>query len=366
MSRARDLLPPLIGAAMLALLAGSCTPMPVPDAPIAAAPVRPAPSPLVQTAAPAMDSETIAAAGRDLRMLGYGVSKTSDPADPSFQRAILAFQKDQGLAEDGLLTPALAEKLRRLRAQLPRTASAEQDGLFIYSDGSQRKEAIGLLPPPPAGLVSDAPSNFLQPLHPGVSGSYHLGWRGKDGFAPATTVTCRAGKIAPLKAPLGQFDVIPVTCHVEGKGGLQWRSFYAVKLGLVIRQEAPPAAGGTHALIAIRPLTASWPSAARIGLDWALSHALDTPASTAPILWSSTAVPPRFEIHAYAALSPHDAGLPGGNAPCRRFDLVQTGDASSWPGIACRNAKGSWILPQAGIVIASPASGLEKPAAPAL
>ena len=204
-------------------------------------------------------------------------------------------------------------------------------------------------------------------MRPGMTGSYRLGHRAKDGsFAPVTNVTCKIEKMAATTSPLGVFDTIPVNCRADGKTPMQWRSFYAVKLGQMVRQES---ASGNRDLIAIRPVTANWPSAARAGLDWALTHALDTQGSTAPVLWSSTAVAPRFEIRAYAALAPHDAGLPGGDATssCRRFDLVQTGDAAHpYPGIACRNAKGGWSLPGGGIAIATPANGFEQKSASAL
>jgi hypothetical protein len=253
-----------------------------------------------------------------------------------------------------------------VRAEIPKppiaVTPARQGEIFVYSDGSQRRQPLGLLLAPPPGLASDVPDNFLKPMRPGIQGSYHLGVRARDGgFTPVATVTCRVDKIAPATAPAGLFDTMKVSCRTGTAGQLQWRSFYAVKLGQVIRQEAPAAAGGNRDLIAIRPLTENWPSAARTGLDWALAHALDAPASTAPVLWSSTAVPPHFEIHAYGALSPRDAGLPGGGTPsCRRFDLAQSDDpAHLYPGIACRNAKGIWSLPGSTIQIAAPAQGFQ-------
>jgi hypothetical protein len=338
----------------------------------AAAPATPPPPEpvMAQPAAPALDPELALSAGRDLKLLGYSVGKAADPADPVFQRAILAFEKDQGFTEDGLLTPALAEKLKRLRAQLARPALPAQSGIFVYSDGSQRRQAITLLVPPPAGLSSDAPATFLLPLRPGMSGAYHLDQRDKAGaLTPIASVTCKADKVVPLSSPLGVFDTIPVFCNAQSKGQplMQWHSYYAIKLGTVIRQEASATSSAARDLVAIRPLTAGWPSAARMGLDWALTHALDTSAAQ-PVQWSSTAVPPHFEIHAFAALSAHDAGLPGdGNFSCRRFDLTRTGDAPSiYPGIACKNSKGAWSLPGTGIVLATPANGLEKQPAPSL
>ncbi|HWY63103.1 MAG TPA: peptidoglycan-binding domain-containing protein [Rhizomicrobium sp.] len=362
-----------LGLAVLILVAASCTETPKPASPVVgmAVPLAPAPGP-VPRPDPVMDADSMEAARADLKLLGYGAGKQGDADDTAFQRAIQAFEKDQGLAEDGRLTPALAERLKHLRAELPKpataVATAKQGEIFIYSDGSQRRQPVGLLPAPPPGLVSDVPGNFLRPMRPGMQGSYHLGVRANGGFTPVATVTCRVEKMAPTNAPAGLFNTLPVTCRTDAKppAQLQWRSFYAVKLGQVIRQQASAAAGGNRDLIAIRPYTENWPSAARTGLDWALAHALDAAASATPVQWSSTAVPPHFEIHAYAALSPHDAGLPGGEAPtCRRFDLAQSdGPSRLYPGIACRNAKGVWSLPQSNIQIATPAKGFQ--AAPPL
>jgi hypothetical protein len=359
------------GLALLTL-AAACAQAPKPAAPSARLPVAAAPAPaMAPRPDPVMDPDSMEAARADLKLLGYAAGKLGDAADLS--HAILAFEKDQGLAEDGRLTPALAERLKHLRAELPKpaiTVIARQGEIFVYSDGSQRRQPLGILLNPPPGLVSDVPANFLRPMRPGLQGSYHLGVRAKDGgFSPVATVTCRVDKIAPINSPAGLFDSLPVTCRTDAKppAQLQWRSYYAVKLGQVIRQQAPAAAGGNRDLIAIRPFTANWPSAARAGLDWALAHALETPASTTPVLWSSTAVPPHFEIHAYAALSPRDAGLPGGDGPsCRRFDLAQSGGpARLYPGIACRDTNGAWTLPESSVQIAAPANGFEQQSVPA-
>jgi hypothetical protein len=110
----------------------------------------------------------------------------------------------------------------------------------------------------------------------------------------------------------------------------------------------------------VRPATASWPLAARLGLDWALTHALQTP-SEAPLEWSSTAVASHFEIKATARVTGAEAGLPDTYAAqsCRRFELVQTGTpASHLPGIACQNTAGIWTLPGTQIHLAAPASGI--------
>ena len=114
-----------------------------------------------------------------------------------------------------------------------------------------------------------------------------------------------------------------------------------------------------RALVAIRPAMGGWPAAAKAGLDWALTHALDIPATPAPLKWSSTGVEEQFEIKTYAALTPREAGLVGGDpASCRRFELKSDEPAARYPGIACRDPDGTWYIPHSTVRLARPAAGL--------
>ena len=56
-------------------------------------------------------------------------------ADPAFQRAILTFEKDQGLAEDSTLSPALMDRLKMMRAALLKSTAADpgRSAVFVYS-----------------------------------------------------------------------------------------------------------------------------------------------------------------------------------------------------------------------------------------
>jgi peptidoglycan hydrolase-like protein with peptidoglycan-binding domain len=149
----------------LAIFAGSCTEEPKPQN-VNIGTTTPAPIPSVlhpQAATQLSDPEAVAAAGRDLRMLGYLAGKVADQNDPSFQRAVRAFEKDAGLADDGILTADIAERLIHLRIQIPRTEPVGQ-GLFVYSDGAQRGQALGLVIPTPPGLSSDLQNNFMRIL----------------------------------------------------------------------------------------------------------------------------------------------------------------------------------------------------------
>jgi peptidoglycan hydrolase-like protein with peptidoglycan-binding domain len=107
----------LTALTLLALAACTQTPKPAPVP--APAPAAPLPPPLVETpAVPAVDPAAFAQAQASLRALGYNPGKASDPADPAFQRALISFQKDQGLDQDGMLGPQVMEKLRVMRAAL--------------------------------------------------------------------------------------------------------------------------------------------------------------------------------------------------------------------------------------------------------
>ena len=353
---------------VLALAAAACAPKPAPVAMVAPAPVVvAAPAPLVTpVAAPAPDPALVAAAQRNLRSLGYNPGKSGD--DAALPRAILAFEKDHGLAEDAHLTPALVERMEAVHAALVKAAAdSNRSALFVYSDGTVRRQALGLLIAPPEGLVSDAPGNFLMPLRPGSQGVYHLGRRAPDGgISPIITVTCRAGKVGAVNTALSAPDAIAVDCHGDGSAALQWRATYSAKTGAVLRLED---SSGVRDLVAIRPVTANWPSAARLGLDWAVTHALETAVIT-PVSWSSTGVAPHFQISAVGAtLSGHDAGLGGRYAalPCRRFELVESGaPALHYPGIACQDA-GQWSLPGSKVAFASPVNAMASRApAPSL
>jgi len=337
----------LTGLMLLVLAACTQTPKLVP-AP-APAPALPAPPPVVETpAVPAIDPAAFAQAQASLRALGYNPGKASDPADPLFQRALISFQKDQGLDQDGMLGPQVMEKLRVMRAAL-RTIPTAAPGVFIYSGRASDHQALTLTTPP-EGFAADAPANFLMPLRAGTQGVLHL--TRQDGAA--VTVTCRTGKMAGSNLPLGKIETLAVDCRGEAADDPQWHDLFSPRLGVVVQRQSK---AGTRELIAARPITAGWPLAARAGLDWALSHALDDAAEKTSLQWSSTGVAPHFDIKVSARIKGGEAGLGKSfaAASCRRFELTQTGARANYPGIACLNAAGDWVLPGSGISIARPA-----------
>jgi hypothetical protein len=346
---------PLAAITTLALAACAQTPKPVAPPPQPVAIEAPAPPPPVQ-AAPPIDPAVVATAERNLRALGYPAGKSADPHDMALHHAILAFEKDQGLSEDGQLSPTLEERLGQLRAAMLKKAATQtrRSAVFVYSDASTHNAGISVLPPVPAGLVSDAAPDLLKPLKPGSQSSYHLGHRGQSGLVTTNTVNCRVGHIGPANTAFGVADVLPVDCHIDGAAAQDWHSLYSPMLDAVVQQDG---GGKSRVLIAIRPSTASWPMAARMGLDWAVTHALETPDSDTPLPWSSTAVAQHFEVRAFAKIGAQEIGVPEklATANCRRFELDDDGHPPArYPGIACQKTGGAWMLAGTNIVFASP------------
>jgi hypothetical protein len=342
----------LLTAVTLLVLA-ACTQTPKPAPVSAPVPAAPAPPPVVQApAVPAMDPAAFVQAQANLRALGYNPGKAGDAADPAFQRALISFQKDQGLDQDGVLSPQVMEKLRAMRAAL-RTSPSAAPAVFVYSGGlfnHQANHQALTLATPPEGFASDAAANFLMPLRAGSQAVLHL--TGQDS-APIT-VTCRTGKVAGSNLPLGKIETLAVDCRGEAADDPQWHDLFSPRLGVVVQRRSK---SGTRELIAMRPVTSGWPLAARAGLDWALSHALDDQAAKSMLQWSSTGVAPHFDIKVSARIKGGEAGLGKAYiaASCRRFELVQTGAKASYPGIACLNSAGDWVLPGSDITIARPA-----------
>jgi len=258
------------GCLLLVLLLSACSQSQT-VAPILVTPLTPAstsvaaPSP---TSNVVTEPRAVAAAQRALTLLGYDTGKPDGVNGPTTRRAILSFQRDHALVEDGLITSTLLETLNKLVAALPKTS--------------------------------------------------------------------------PVVVAVG--DLI-----VFGDGSIE-----IVKRERVFQPEQDVDRG----VVAIRPSTVGWPPAARVGLDWAIAHALDV-VSSEPVQWSSTGVDQRFEINATIALSPREIELVGANAhACRHFELRTAQRQRRYPGIACMDAKGDWSIPRSKIRLVRPATGL--------
>jgi hypothetical protein len=253
------------------------------------------------------------------------------------------------------------ERLKQLRSLMSgRTAASnKRNALFIYSDGTVRNAGLSILPPAPAGLISDASPKLLHSIRPGSAASYHLGHRTEDGaFVATKSISCHVGHLIRSNAAFGAADFLAVDCLVDGDTVRAWHSLYSPVLDTVTWQDG---AGKSRILVAIRPSTANWPVAARTGLDWAITHALDTPATDAPVSWSSTGVGQHFEVRAFGRVSGVDLGFAGKHAAanCRRFELTGTERPPlHYPGIACQSTNGAWTLAGTAIALSSPAMAM--------
>lgn len=268
--------PSRVAAGFVILMAASCSQPSKPTLQVAS-PLPPPSRSVSQPAAPEKsqvndDERMVSAAQRALAQLGYPIGPVDGVFGPATRQAVLAFQRDHGLAEDGRITASLVAMLTTLAAQAAKINSTivAAGDVLLFADGTR--------------------------------------------------------EIA------------------KGERTVQWDQ---------------DAKGG---LVAIRPSTAGWPPAARAGLDWAISHALDV-AGGSPISWSSTGVEKQFAIVATSALTPREAGLAGNLAEsCRHFEL-RSADRR-YPGLACRDKQGEWFFLRTRIRLAHPARVL-GPASPA-
>lgn len=268
------LLRPSRFAAMLlmAILAGCAKPATVaPPEPAAPPPQPVAEAPIVPVPASVTETTSIASVQRMLAQLNYETGKPDGRIGAATRRAVMAFQRDHALPQDGLITAGLIDKLKAVQAAAQRSAmiALSAGDTLIYSDGSVEMVAADRV--------------------------------------------------------------------------VQWDQIF-----------------GKNALVAVRPDTSGWPSAARAGLDWAITHALDQNGN-APTQWSSTGVEQHFEIRTFA-LTPREAALADGPA-CRRFEV--RGAQRRYPGIACRGNGGSWRIARSKVTLARPAMALGRtPAKP--
>lgn len=255
----------LLSVLLAALLLSSCSQKqnpPLDSTPGVAAQPASWPVPTLPVAEPIADERIVLAAQRGLAALGYSVGVIDGIMGPATRQAILAFQKDRGLSQDGRLTQALTTLISNLAAQAPKIATTTilAGDVLLFGDGSKE-----------------------------VSKNSRV-----------------------------------VSWDLASKRGL----------------------------VAIRPSTAGWPQAAQAGLDWAISHALETSGS--PISWSSTGVERQFEIVATSVLSARESALAGTNAQsCRHFELRE--GPRHYPAIVCREANGEWYFLRSQIRLAHPA-----------
>lgn len=375
----------LLVSAISFLLAG-CTHQKVPI---------PASPPEVTDVTEILATDEISKAQALLAALGYDVGPIDGILGPRSVAAIRAFQKDRHVEEDGKLTRPLYARLEAAPATLPRDTlpSYEVGETFIYSDGSSEivKEVDdsthiivdgvvdgsrrsskwrNFLILAAAGERTDAPVDFLQPLRPGARDEYRIYRRAaNEQQEVASTVSCSVGGIRRWSVPAGKFKTIEVTCtEATGAAPVVEREWaYAPTLHQVVRDVMKR--GGkiiaARDLVAIRPGTDTWPTAARSGFDWAVVNALrDADKGSDPVAWASTGIDERFSIQVDRTpmASPIRSSNMKGAKPCLRYRLVRTEPAASgkiYPGLACRSDDGEWRIPaRQPFLLESPPKGL--------
>ncbi len=337
--------------------------------------------------------KTVRTVQKLLAGLGYEPGPVDGLDGPKTRDAVRRYQADAGLPTDGRATKALIEKL----SGADRDNADHADGLglaskkalpvytpgdiFVYSDG--RTETVTEIDGERVhwrsndGTVLTAYRNFILPairrdtdliseqttvdVGPGVL------WPLKAGrevsFTANTEVTHKAqssprGEFASrwhclVEAPrsisvaAGTFDALRVVCRTptpSAQGLTERVWYYAPRIRHYVRRQERFESPGSESdveLVAVKLEDKSWPPAARAGLGWALQKALETKSDGQSIEWDSSGVDAKVTIKPTAALSEGDSLY------CRTFEQTLRGGAGEriYPGKACRNASGQWLIP---------------------
>src|SRR5262249_4374119 len=330
----------------------------------------------------------VRAAQESLTALGYYRDSIDGIDGPQTRAAVAKYQTDQGIPPDGRVSRDLVVQLAGAR---PTPAPVEHDRIeraagplyepgdaYIYTDGqvetvlsvSDRRVQWQDL----KGRRWSADPDFTVPsgrydadeetdLHRGLSWPLRVGatvsYTVESALAhqPAANRNavehwrCAVESRDRTSVAAGTFDSYKIVCRLDGGplGTTQSRTwYYAPAVGHYVRfidNAAVPANGvtGTRSrdLVAVSPGTNAWPSEARTGLEWAVSHALEAEPDGRPVRWQSSAVAARFVIE---PAGPVAAGRSG---QCRRFRQTRiAADAAKrlYPGVACRADGGRWRI----------------------
>jgi len=250
----------------------------------------------------------------------------------------------------------------------------EPGDVYIYTDGHvetvlsatdrhvEWRDAAGLrwsadpdftLPAgrPGAGALVALNQALSWPLRVGATAAYTV----KSGLAGERAAgdhwRCAVESRESMSVAAGTFDSYKIACRLDGDTLKTTQSrtwYYAPAVGHYVRyidDATIPSNDVTRTrsrdLIAVSPGASGWPSEARIGLEWAVSHALEAEPDGQRVPWESSALAARFVIEPGGRV---DAGHPG---QCRRFNETRiSADAVKrlYPGIACRSDGGRWRL----------------------
>ncbi len=337
--------------------------------------------------------ETILAAQKLLAGLGYEPGPLDGLDGEKTQGAVRRYQADAGLLSSGRVTKALVEMLSK--SDRDNTGNAAGLGLankkalpvlapgdtFVYSDG--RIETVTEIDGERVhwqsndGTVLTAYRNFILPalrrdtalvseqttvdVGPGalwpLKAGREVSFTAKTEVARKTRPSPRGGSAVRwdclVEAPravsvaAGTFDALRVGCRTStpsAQGPVERVWFYAPRIRHFVRRQErfeSPASNTDVELVAVELKDKGWPPAAQAGLGWALQDALETKSNGQSIEWGSSGVDDKVTIKPTAALS--ESGLPY----CRTFEkTVWSGSGKRiYPGKACRNTSGQWLIP---------------------
>jgi peptidoglycan hydrolase-like protein with peptidoglycan-binding domain/surface antigen len=341
----------------------------------ATAPAQPSSSVAIP-AGPSAVAEVRVAQGA-LAGLGYDPGPVDGIAGPKTRAAVAQYQSDVGLVPDGEISPELVARLLRAHPATSPVATAdpaaaptyEAGDAYAYTDGQietvvsadehrvEWRNAAGSrwssardfpLPSNQSGGAIAMHRPLAWPLEVGATAAYSTA---ATASAAAELWRCTVDGRQRTAVPAGAFDTFRIVCEPDAGNTAKTRSrtwYYAPAIGSYVRYVDTAASSSNEAtgsrsrdLIAVSHSVSGWPSEARIGLEWALSHALEVEPDGQPVHWGSSAIPERFVIRPGPRLEVGNAGQ------CRQFIKTRTagnGARRDYPGAACRSAAGQWQL----------------------
>ena len=306
--------------------------------------------------------------------LGYYRGPIDGIIGPKTRAAVAKFQTDRGLPPDGKISRDLVARVARARQEPEHDAPVdstmgplyEAGDVYIYTDGAietvvsvtedrvKWKNAVG-------SSWSSAP-DFTLPTQQSDNGTITvnrpLAWPLEVGATSTYSENpdhkpelwqCTVKGREQTSVVAGTFDTYKIVCQLDTGTSDRTQSrtwYFAPAVGHYVRyvDNAPASSNnvtGTRSrdLLGIAPGVGDWPSEARIGLEWAVSHALEVEPNGRAVPWESSAIAARFVIKPGRQVNLDNPGQ------CRQFTetrIAADGAQRLYPGVACRQADGRW------------------------
>lgn len=326
----------------------------------------------------------VRAAQEALAGLGYYRGPIDGIIGPKTRAAVAKYQTDLGLPPDGKVSRDLAQVAREgttlehsPQVSPTRGPTYEVGDAYVYTDGQvetvasanksrvEWNNAVGsswssasdfTLPANQSNDDAIAVQRpFTWPLKVGATATYAVtvttANSGNPNHKTAELWQCIVASREKTSVLAGTFDTLKIVCQLDMETSAPEESrlwYYAPAVGSYVRyvdKAAAPLNDRTKTrsrdLIGISPSVDGWPSEARTGLEWAVSHALEVEPDGQPVPWESSAIAARFVIEPGRRLELKNADQ------CRQFTQTRTaadGAHRLYPGVACRNTGGRWRL----------------------